>query len=51
MAKEAKAAEPKRQHDVPRFHLKDFVGKKEKLFIVNRPAERAFREANHYTEA
>jgi uncharacterized protein DUF4238 len=45
MAKEAKAAEPKRHHYVPRFYLKGFVGAKEKLFVVNRPTETTFRTA------
>lgn len=39
----AKAAEPKKQHYVPRFYLRGFTGKKGKLFAVNRPTGHAFR--------
>lgn len=39
----AKAAEPKKQHYVPRFYLRGFTGQKGKLFAVNRPTGHAFR--------
>ena len=45
MAKGAKGAEPKRHHYVPRFYLRGFVGEKDRLFVVDRPSERAFRTA------
>jgi Protein of unknown function (DUF4238) len=45
VAKEAKAGEPKRQHYVPRFYLKGFVGPQDRLFVINRPTERTFRTA------
>jgi hypothetical protein len=43
VAKEARGGEPKRQHYVPRFYLKGFVGQKNRLFVINRPTERTFR--------
>lgn len=43
MAKEAKAAEPKSHHYVPRFYLRGFTGEKGKLFAVNRPTGHSFR--------
>jgi hypothetical protein len=43
VAKEAKAAEPKRHHYVPRFYLKGFTGEKDQLFAVNRPTGKSFR--------
>jgi Protein of unknown function (DUF4238) len=46
LAKEVKATpEPKRQHYVPRFYLKGFVGEKDRLFVINRPTEKTFRTA------
>jgi hypothetical protein len=39
----AKAAEPKKQHYVPRFYLRRFTGQKGKLFAVNRPTGHSFR--------
>jgi hypothetical protein len=39
----AKAAEPKKQHYVPRFYLRGFTGQKGKLFAVNRPTGHSFR--------
>jgi hypothetical protein len=43
VVKEAKAAEPKRHHYVPRFYLKGFTGEKDQLFAVNRPTGKSFR--------
>ncbi len=43
VAKEAKAAEPKKQHYVPRFYLRGFTGEKGKLFAVDRPTGHSFR--------
>ncbi|MGY4608606.1 hypothetical protein ACVW16_007018 [Bradyrhizobium sp. USDA 4474] len=43
MAKEAKTAEPKSHHYVPRFYLRGFTGKKGKLFAVNRSTGHSFR--------
>jgi hypothetical protein len=37
IAKPGKAAEPKRHHYAPRFYLNGFTGKKDRLFVVNRP--------------
>jgi hypothetical protein len=45
VAKEAKSAEPKRHHYVPRFYLKGFTGQDGRLFGVNRPIGKSFRTA------
>jgi hypothetical protein len=44
MAKEAKAA-PRKQHFVPQFYLRGFVGKKDQLFVIDRPSKKTFRTA------
>jgi hypothetical protein len=44
MAKEVKAA-PRRQHFVPQFYLRGFVGEKNRLFVVDRPSKKTFRTA------
>jgi hypothetical protein len=43
VAKEAKAADPKSHHYVPRFYLRGFTGPKGRLFAVNRPTGHSFR--------
>lgn len=43
--KEAKGAEPKRQHYVPQFYLRGFVGKKDQLFVIDRRTKEPFRTA------
>jgi hypothetical protein len=43
VAKEAKTAEPKSHHYVPRFYLRGFTGEKGKLFAANRPTRHSFR--------
>jgi hypothetical protein len=42
MAKEAKAA-PRKQHFVPQFYLRGFVGKKDQLFVTDRSSKKTFR--------
>jgi len=43
--KEAKGAEPKRQHYVPQFYLHGFVGKKDQLLVMDRRTKEPFRTA------
>jgi hypothetical protein len=43
VAKEAKAAAPRKHHYVPQFYLRGFVGEKDQLFVIDRPSERTFR--------
>jgi Protein of unknown function (DUF4238) len=42
MTKEAKAA-PRRQHFVPQFYLRGFVGETGMLFVIDRPSKKSFR--------
>jgi Protein of unknown function (DUF4238) len=44
MAKEVRAA-PRKQHFVPQFYLRGFVGEKGQLFVIDRPSQKTFRTA------
>jgi len=44
MVKEVKAA-ARKQHFVPQFYLRGFVGEKDRLFVVDRPSRKTFRTA------
>ena len=44
-AREAKGTPARRQHFVPQFYLRGFVGKKDQLFVIDRPTEKSFRTA------
>jgi hypothetical protein len=43
VAKEAKAAAPRKHHYVPQFYLRGFVGERDQLFVTDRPSEKSFR--------